>query len=205
MLELCTNHELINYNFGVNMGFFQIFRYFLIFVFIVGFLSYLYFSHTGSFPTWGRKKKLLKILQENKTIRPNHKIKIAKAIMDLEPLYKKNGSIEYKALLQDLYIIKEKNAKLESVINTLIQRVSEINKYIGIPQKIANEFEQLEKAILTGNKTETEKVMGRLVAKLSESQQKNKRKNFVSNFFGILGGVVTVVEFINLILGALGV
>lgn len=187
------------------MDFFLIFRYILIFTFVIGFISYLYFSHTGSFPIWGRKKKLLLFLQENRALRPNHKNKIADALTNLEKLYKKNGSVDCNALLQDLYTIKDQDETVKSVTDTLIQKFSEKNKYIGISQNVAREFIQLEKALVNGSATDSEKAMRRIVAELSESQQKIKRNSFVSIFFGILGAIVTLVEFINLILEALGV
>lgn len=181
------------------MPIFSYLRYILVAIILILFLIFLIYYRFNSFPVWGRKKKLNKILLDYKDIRKNHKNRIDELLQKIEKLYRKNGAVDYTALEDAFMSMKEENSDIIPQINLIVRCIENSNKYRLVPPSIAKNFQEIENYLGVSPEKAQQSLSGLYVQSVSffsDIRKKQKVGVIISVTIGIIGSITTIIDVV---------
>lgn len=166
---------------------------------VIGYFYILLSNRKKTSISFGRKKKLIEIINKYHNITPRANRKIENAVHEMGELFYKNGEIDYEKLLDTLAKIKQKKdgEKIIYIIDIFIEGIRTSNPYLHISNASAKLFKQLDDDIKRENYKNAFSDLKLLYEKSIEVEkllkQRGKAEFWIGTAIGILGIMISCV------------
>lgn len=165
-------------------------------------ISYFYILLSNRKKTsisFGRKKKVIAIINNNLNITSRATRKIENAVKDIGMLFYKNGEIDFEILLDTLVLIKKENQdeKFISTIDIFLENIRTENPYLHISNESSELFKQLSHDIEKKDYDKAVVDLNLLYNKNIEIEtmmkRRGKREFWVGTAIGLIGIAISCV------------
>lgn len=170
----------------------------ILYIFL-GLLVVLYFyillsnrKKTSNF--FGRKKKLIEIVNKNLNITSRAIRKIENAVKEMGMLFYKNGEIDYETLLDTLVLVKKENEdeRFASTIDVFIESIRAENPYLHVSNESSELFKQLDYDIKKKDYDKASINLNLLYKKSVEIERSLKHRGKIEFWIGTAIGLVGI-------------
>lgn len=180
---------------------FNIVLYILLGLLVVWYFYILIFNRKKTSPSFGRKKKVIVIINKNLDIVPRATRKIESAVKEMGELFYKNGDIDYETLLDTLMSVKkeQENDRFTAVIDIFCKNIQMENPYLHISNTSAELIKRLAHDIEKGHSEQAAANLKLLYENIAETEKALKRRGkkefWVGTVIGLLGIVISLITF----------
>lgn len=178
--------------------------YIVLAILVICYLYVLFANNKKILFIRGRKKKVLKILNDHVDIKPRYTKKIMKIIEDLGPLFCKNGEIDFEVMLDTLAAIRSEensnDSKIIPTIDIICDAIKENYPFLHVSNESAALFKQVNDDIYNGHTQKATDNLNLLYNKcieIEKSVRQHHRLDFwIGTAIGIIGIVISIASWL---------